>query len=345
MATERAPEESFTVNKILCLKETWDEYRGIAYAVASAISFSISDLLIYESSNISHPLIIYLWISAWMFILSTAFLLVKRPYILYTGTNSIKLLLTLTLNGLMVATGDVALTVAYVFTSPGDAVSINYTAPIYAGIFSVILLRDRCRVWDIIFIILSVIDVFLVVKPTIIFDKPLADTDVSYSIGIGLAIFSAIMTGATYVIGSYLGKNDISPLIVLFFTALAEVAISITLCTSFQQWGNITDYSVLQVFKLTSGGVFWFLGSLLVFTAVQIERPTFITIVMTSETFLVFLGGFVFLGLTTLWSKYLGAALIVVDCIGSTAVRDRNTSSHTTADGQGDEELLLEDQN
>lgn len=327
---------------MVCL-EVISSRKGIAAAFFAIFSLSLSDMLVYASGYVSHPLIIIVWNSTVICLLSVVGIALTASTV--SQPNLTNKILLLCFTGMLKGIADIALTSANIYATPGDAIAVLYTMPVFTMVFSIIFLGEKCRVSDIILTGCAIIGVVFISKPDFI--SRLFESNDSYNntsnddsdgdilslfhIGIILALCSSAMNAAALVVGRFVGDCDLSPLFILLLVGLSEITISVILCSILGLW--TAPASPLAAIKLIGVGVAGFLGLLGMFSAVANERPTVVSIVMAFQVVIVFVGQFFLFNLRVAWTDVVGVVFLVTSCIGATLMTSEGSSDSSPTDG------------
>ncbi|KAB1071326.1 DMT family transporter [Tamlana haliotis] len=177
----------------------------------------------------------------------------------------------------------------------GTAVSLRYMAPIFAGIFAVLLLKEKVKPIQWLFFLAAFIGVIILKG----FDATL-DT-----YGLILIFISALFSGMVYVIISKIGKADHPVVVVNYFMVISTIIGGVI--ASF----NWTTPVGMDWFLLLSLGVFGYFGQVYMTKAFQIAATNQVAPLKYLEViFTVLFGAFIFGEVYTLLSL-LGIAMII----------------------------------
>ncbi|MBD0831991.1 DMT family transporter [Aestuariibaculum sediminum] len=181
------------------------------------------------------------------------------------------------------------------YLSIGTAVSLRYTAPIFAAIMAVFLLRERVKPLQWLFFALSFIGVIVL--------KGL-DAHISGK-GLILVLIAAVLSGLVYVIISKIGNREHPAVIVNYFMVIATVLGGVL---SINNW--ISPKGTEWLF-LGALGVFGYLGQIYMTKAFQIASTNIVAPLKYIEVvFTATIGVMFFQEVYTLWNL-LGIALII----------------------------------
>ncbi|WP_044639623.1 DMT family transporter [Siansivirga zeaxanthinifaciens] len=181
------------------------------------------------------------------------------------------------------------------YLSIGTAVALRYSAPIFAAIFAVILLRERIRPVQWLFFIISFVGIIVL--------KGL-DTSINTT-GLILVLIAAVLSGLVYIIINKIGKSEHPAVIVNYFMVTATVLGGVL---SIKNW--ITP-SGTDWFFLFSLGVFGYFGQINMTKAFQIASTNIVAPLKYVEVvFTATIGVLIFSEVYTLYSL-LGIALII----------------------------------
>jgi drug/metabolite transporter (DMT)-like permease len=161
--------------------------QGMRYMAAGAFSFSIMSLLVKTAGQrlpsqevVMVRAIVTLVLSAWA---------VRHARVPWWGSRDKRGLLIL--RGVV---GFLALSCFYhsIVNLPlADATVIQYTNPVFAGLLAVPLLGERLRRREVLSVLVSLVGVALVMRPSFLFGQAAALDPVTVGIGLAGAVFSA----------------------------------------------------------------------------------------------------------------------------------------------------------
>lgn len=207
--------------------------------------------------------------------------------------------------GLLVLRGIVGVTsMALFFMSTkylpiGTAVSLRYMAPIFAGVFAVLLLKEKMKSIQWLFFLVAFSGVII-----------LKGFDTSLSVyGLLLIFISAIFSGLVYVVISKIGKSEHPVVVVNYFMVIASIVGGIL---SINNWIMPVGKDWFLVFGL---GCFGYFGQVYMTKAFQIAKTNQIAPFKYMEViFTLLLGVTIFSEVYTFWSLF-GIALIMTGLV------------------------------
>lgn len=262
--------------------------KAIQYMLVSTFAFACMNVIVKYLENVSAYQIVF-FRSAGSFILTFTFLLKNKIPIL--GNNK-KLLV---LRGIVGVTSMTLFFMSIKYLSVGTAVSIRYLAPIFAGIFAVIFLKERIWPLQWLFFIMAFLGV-LVLKG---FDSQINST------GLILVLLASITSGLVFIIIGKIGKSDHPVVVVNYFMAIATLT---GLVLSLNNWVNPVG---IEWVLLLSLGVFGYFGQVFMTKAFQSGTTNQIAPIKYIEViFTVIFGLLLFDEIYSIWSL-LGISLII----------------------------------
>lgn len=207
--------------------------------------------------------------------------------------------------GLLVLRGIVGVTsMALFFMSTkylpiGTAVSLRYMAPIFAGVFAVLWVKEKMKPLQWLFFGIAFLGVIVL--------KGL-DTSLS-AYGLLLIFISAVFSGLVYVVISKIGKSEHPVVIVNYFMVIATIVGGIL---SINSWVMPVGIDWFLVFGL---GCFGYFGQVYMTKALQAVKTNQIAPFKYLEViFTLLLGVSLFNEVYTFWSL-LGIALIITGLV------------------------------
>ena len=181
------------------------------------------------------------------------------------------------------------------YLSVGTAVSLRYLAPIFAGIFAVIFMKEKIWPLQWLFFIMAFVGVLIL--------KGL-DSQIN-TFGLILVLIASVTSGLVYIIITKIGKSEHPVVVVNYFMVIATLVGGVL---SIKNWVNPEGIEWLLLFSL---GVFGYYGQLNMTKAFQTGKTNQVAPVKYVEViFTVLFGLFLFNEVYTFWSL-LGIAMII----------------------------------
>lgn len=206
--------------------------------------------------------------------------------------NNIKLLI---LRGLVGVTSMTLFFMSTKYLSIGTAVSLRYLAPIFAGIFAVIFMKEKIWPMQWLFFMMAFLGV-LVLKG---FDSQIN------TLGLILVISASVTSGLVYIIINKIGTSEHPVVVVNYFMVIATI---VGLVLSLNSWVNPKGIEWILLFSL---GVFGYFGQVYMTKAFQIGKTNIVAPFKYVEViFTVAFGLLLFNEIYTFWS-FLGITLII----------------------------------
>jgi len=178
----------------------------------------------------------------------------------------------------------------------GMSVSIRYLSPIFATIFALIFLKEKVKLIQWFFILLTLLGVYFIKG----FEQSISST------GILFAILSAISIGLIFVITSKIGDSENSLVIVNYFMFLTFIFGALT---SFSYWvtPNLKEFLLLLF-----SGIFGFIGIFYMTKSFQKSKVFLVAPLKYTEViFAIIIGYFYFEESYSIYT-FIGVLLILV---------------------------------
>ncbi|WP_378187919.1 DMT family transporter [Aquimarina sp. W85] len=266
--------------------------QAVYFMIISAISFTLMNLFIKHLVHFSAAQLI-MFRSFGSLIFTMTYLHYKKINIV---GNKHKLLF---LRGLAGVSSMGLFFLAVPYLPIGTAVSLRYTAPIFATLLAVLMLRERIAPIQWLFIILAFAGV-IVIKGF--------DSNINL-IGLTLILCSAIASSLVYIIINKIGHSDHPVVIVNYF-----MWISFLVGSSFSIFYWTTPIGI-EWLLLLSLGVFGYFGQLFMTKAFQSQKTNKIVSLKYIEVISTMLAGVLWFGDQYSISSMVGIGMIITGLI------------------------------
>lgn len=276
--------------------------RAIGYMLLSTASFSVMNAALKELNHLPSLELVF-FRSIGSALIATSFLLRNRIPIL--GNSRGMLLLRA---GLGVAAMSLFFT-SLKYLPLGLAVSLRYTAPIYAVIFAWFLLRERINAWQAAFLGLAFAGV-LIIRGL----SPEVDP-----FGLLLILTAALFSGLVYIAIRKIGTSEHPVVVVNYFMVLATLVGGGATLFNWVSPGNGMEWALL-----VSLGVFGYFGQLYMTRAFQIGKTQQIAPFKYAEVLYALLIGMFFFGESYSAGSSIGVVCIVTGLVLYASVGTRN---------------------
>lgn len=201
----------------------------------------------------------------------------------------------LVLRGVVGATSMLLYFMAIHYMPLGSAVALRYIAPIFAAVFSILLLREKVKPIQWLFFILAFMGV-VVLKGL---DRSIPP------IGLALILMSAVFSGLVYITIRKIGNREHPVVIVNYFMCIAFILGG---SMSIFHWKTPVGIDWLLLISL---GVFGYFGQLFMTKALQWGETNIIAPLKYVEVLFAVIFGVGFLGESySIWS-FVGMAMII----------------------------------
>lgn len=315
------------------IKVTFDHLRfqiGILLTLLSAMCFAISNILYHITGKSNPPLKVTLWSGMFIMISSIVVLAVIRPSI----TTTVKDIPFIILVGFFGSSGTILEVIAIIIGYPGDAIALYFTLPVVLVIFEAFINRKIPRCAPFCFAVLTVVGEAFVAKPQFLF--PQSDSTSMNGTAVSFALVGAILFGVFFLgVGKLQNLNTHPLLIVAFYSGLLVVLSSI-LCLYFDTLTLPNQSLTTILFILT--GMNSFLAYWLISLALKIEKPSYVSVFLTSEVALTYFLQYAVLKVPLSWLSLAGGVIITAGCVGIALTKDTQDDS----DERNEEEPLVE---
>lgn len=276
--------------------------KAVLYMIFSAIAFALMGSVVkYLSTFNVYQVVFFRSVGTLLFTIP----LVIKQKIPFFGTNKKWLII----RGI---TGVISLTCFFQslnYLSIGTAVSLRYTAPIFAAIFALLFLKEKIKLiqWFLFFI--SFLGV-LIIKGF--------GADVAL-IGLFFVMCSAIFLGIIFVVIRKIGNSE-HPLVIINYFMLMAFAFGGFMSIKYWVQPNLIEW-VLFI----STGVFGYVGQLYMTKAFQAEETNLVAPIKYLEVIItIIIGTFWFGDIYNSWT-ILGIALILSGLIYNIYIKRKTT--------------------
>ena len=276
--------------------------KAIKYMLISTLAFACMNATVKYLVNVNAFQIVF-FRSIGSLVFTFAFLFKNR--IPLAGNNKKWLII----RGLAGVTSMSLFFMSTKYLSIGTAVSLRYLAPIFAGIFAVIFLKQKIWPLQWLFFIMAFLGVLIL--------KGL-DTQINTT-GLILILIASVTSGLVYVIISKIGNTEHPVVVVNYFMIISTIVGGVF---SINNWVNPVGIEWLLLFSL---GVFGYFGQVYMTKAFQTGKTDQIAPVKYVEViFTVLFGLFLFNEVYTFWSL-LGIAFIIGSLILNVLYKSRKS--------------------
>ncbi|XP_053547665.1 solute carrier family 35 member G1 [Bombina bombina] len=289
---------------------------GIFYTILSALFFSSSSLIVKKIENIHS-----VEISAIRCVFQMLFVL---PGLIYFNTGFLgpkDQRIFLFLRGSL---GSAAMILTYyaVQSMPlADATVITFSSPAFTCVFACIFLKEKCTVWDIVFMLFTLTGVILIARPPFLFGSRLDGIEDDYSNhlkGTIAAVASAIGASLTIVLLRKMGKSVHYFLSIWYYAiiGLIECVIALAVIGEWSLPSCGTDRWLLICIGLLGLG-----GQTFLVKALQIEKAGPVSVMRTMDVVFAFIFQALFLNHTPSLLTVGGALCIVASTAGTALLK------------------------
>ncbi|XP_071499489.1 solute carrier family 35 member G1-like [Diadema antillarum] len=203
---------------------------------------------------------------------------------------------------------------AYQVMPVASAKAILYSAPIFTGLFSCVLLSDACTVFDVIFSLTTIGGVFLVIQPPFLFG---GEESSSSFLGPTFCLISAVLIGTIYISLRKIAAYRVHPLVQLVTLCIVGITVSGSMTTGLGDW-VIPPCGRSRIF-LICNSLFSFASQVTFVISMRYETATTVSLIRTTDVFFTFILDFLIFGTVPNGFTISGAFIIVGSLVGLTA--------------------------
>lgn len=179
------------------------------------------------------------------------------------------------------------------------AVSIRYTAPIFAAFFAIFILKEKLYALQVLFFIISFLGVIILKG---------FQTDISL-LGLLFALLSAILTGLVFIYIRKIGKSEHPVVVVNYFMVVS------TILGGLMSIFNWKTPQGIEWLWMSAMGIVGYFGQYFMTKALQIVESNKITPFYYLEVIFTLLLGLFFINESYTWISVLGISLILIGLI------------------------------
>ncbi|KAM8924792.1 solute carrier family 35 member G1-like [Pelodytes ibericus] len=202
-----------------------------------------------------------------------------------------------------------------------DATVISFSSPAFTCIFACVFLKEKCTVWDIFFMCVTITGVVLIARPPFLFGARIEGLEEDYSDhlkGTIAAVGSAVGAALAMVILRKMGKS-VHYLLSIWYYAVIGLLEGVIATTALGEWR--LPVCGLDRWLLILTGVLGLGGQAFLVKALQIEKAGTVSIVRTMDVVFAFIFQASFLNLTPTLLTVAGALCVVASTVGTTILK------------------------
>ncbi|XP_075072238.1 solute carrier family 35 member G1 [Mixophyes fleayi] len=289
---------------------------GIFYTILSAVFFSSSALLVKKIEDMHS-----VEISGIRCVFQMVFVLPGLIYFKVGFLGPRDLWIYLLLRGFLGSSAMMLLYYAVQSMPLADATVITFSSPAFTCIFACLFLKEKCTVWDIVFLLFTLTGVVLIARPPFLFGSNNAVLEYEYSNhlkGTIAAVGCAICTSLTLVVLRKMGKSVHYLLSIWYYAVIGLIECLIALL-ALGEW--TLPYCGLDRWLLVSIGILGLGGQIFLAKALQIEKAGTVSVMRTMDVVFAFIFQALFLHNTPTWLTIAGALCIVASTAGTAILK------------------------
>ena len=204
------------------------------------------------------------------------------------------------------------------FLCLSDTSAITFSAPVYVSIFACIFLKEPCGVFQVVTVVGNLVGVFLISRPSFLFEASKNDgfTSQERMIGVFLSFLCSLCMAYYYIVSRKLVKTP--TITVLTFFSIVGIfmgSITINLQTFVSKEVTILPKSGLEWMFVVINSLCVLVGEITVFLACKIEQASLVALVRTFDIVMAFIYQAIFLPEPLYWTSIFGAFIVCSGCI------------------------------
>ncbi|XP_073541366.1 solute carrier family 35 member G1 isoform X1 [Phyllobates terribilis] len=294
---------------------------GILYTVVSAFLFSSSALLVKLVDDMHSVQISAIRCVFQMFLVLPGLIYFKLGFL---GPKDQRIFLFL--RGLLGSSAMILLYYAVQSMPLADATVIMFSSPAFTSIFACIFLKEKCSIWDILFMLFTLVGVILIARPPFLFGSNSDDFEGDYSShmkGTIAAVAGAIGASLTIVVLRKMGKS-VHYFLSIWYYAIIGLIESVIAVSALGVWR--LPYCGADRWLLVFIGVLGLGGQAFLVKALQIEKAGPVSVMRCMDVVFAFIFQAIFFHQTPTWLTIGGALCVVASTAGTAILKWYNTS-------------------
>lgn len=205
------------------------------------------------------------------------------------------------------------------YISLTDSSAIIFSAPVFTSVMACIFLKEACGVFQLISIIITIIGVFMIARPSFLFDvDTLSDV---FSVedrltGVIMCVLCCLAVSYTYISMRKLQKTPTNAVITVF-SIFCVCAGSITMNISSFISGKtiVVPQSSFSWLMITVNGICGSLAQASLVLSLKLEEAGLVSLLRTFDIVVAFFYQAVFLDQPIHWTSIVGSAVVCSGCI------------------------------
>ena len=307
---------------------------GLIMALMSGVLFSISSFAVEFTDQVS-PCFIVIFMSIMQLFLFIPYSLFTKES--FSGVQGERLLVIL-----RSCFGYTSYTLGYLallYVSFSDTQSIQFSAPVYASFFACVILHEACGLFQVICVIVTLLGVFMISRPSFIFGVKEEDTFTTQDriIGLSLSFIVSISMSLTYITLRKLERTPTSVLIVwysLFNVIVGVITVIVWFFVSPESL--IPPRHQMDWLMMTLNGCLNAIAQIFLVLSLKLEEARLVSLMRTFDIVVAFVLQVSLSNQPVFWESIVGAVIISSSCV-SIALRkyfNAISNSHYSVEDQ-----------
>ena len=204
------------------------------------------------------------------------------------------------------------------YASLSDVSAIAFSAPVFVSVFACVLLKEPCGTFQISTIICTLVGVFLIARPSLIFGRHGEDRDFTATerlIGTGLSFFTALTMAYTFVVMRRLQKTPTSTVITFFSLFSIVVGTVVALVLKYTTSFPVRLPAKQDIIYLFINGMCGVVGQLFLTISLKIEEAGLVSLTRTFDIVMAFIYQVTCLHQDAPLLSIIGAVIVSGGCV------------------------------
>lgn len=286
---------------------------GLIMALMSGVLFSISSFAI-EFTNHVNPCCVIMNMSVLQLLVFVSYSLYRKES--FAGVKGERIFVIL--RSCCGYTSYLCGYLALFYISFSDTQSIQFSAPVYASFFACLFLQEACGIFQVICVVVTLIGVFMISRPTFIFGSTDTDDFATQDriIGLSLSVVVSLSMSLTYVSLRKLQKTPTSILISWYSAFNVFVSIVAIMAWYFVSPETlILPTTKMDWMMMILNGCLNVVAQVCLVLSLKLEEAGLVSLMRTFDIVVAFILQISFSKQSVFWQSIVGAVIVCSGCV------------------------------